>query len=454
MSFDFELLTKMEVLSEGPMYSTTESPFQEAGKKSQIKLTMDWNPLSAEDQHQVAVVYTNDSSMTKANGIPEEVLACGSNHIKKPTYEAYFYDEPGLYTTTYEITQTSVGGNFPHVLMFVCPCMHNDKDKCWNSAGNQDKGVLITGEVAFSNAFGYLAAEVFPLLPYFGVLTSVYFITLVIFISLGFWYRKNLNYLHVAVAVLATISTLECALFFILYLWKNLTGTATSPAPPLQWVAATTTVIKRTLGRVLLLAVALGFTVVRPTLSKVTLLSITVLSFIFAGLSVWKELAHDVIYVNNPDTPKALMNATVLAIEVVDVATLVWILAALVRTQLSLKKAHQAAKLKMYRALIVVLLTFTCIWMAFEAYRIAVMKKMLTLDWKWSWVLHTFWHNAGVAVLVTIATVWRPSPVSQDLSYWIQLENLSVDGDEDDIVTLEEDDFDLELEENDGVEKS
>jgi hypothetical protein len=55
----------------------------------------------------------------------------------------------------------------------------------------------------------------------------------------------------------------------------------------LQWVAAIVGVAKRSLGRVLLIAVALGYSVVKPKLSKITILLIALLTVVFSALSVW-----------------------------------------------------------------------------------------------------------------------------------------------------------------------
>jgi hypothetical protein len=449
---------KMEILSEGPMYSTNESPFQAPGKKSTVTVDVDWMPLRAGDLHTIAVVFTENASMTHSGGLPLPVIECKTNAVTSQ-YESHYFTDPGTIAATYEVKRTTVGKNFPRALIFVCPCVQptaengltaKDPKRCW-SHGNK-KGVLFKGQVSFSNAFGYLSAEQFAFLPFYALMTAMYFTLLTGFIGLCFWFRKNLTPLHAATALLAAVGTLECALYFILYVWKNTTGTSTWPPTPLQWVAAIVGVAKRSLGRVLLIAVALGYSVVKPKLSKITILLIALLTVVFSALSVWKEVARDVILVKDPDAPKAIMTTTEAAIQVVDIIMLLWCLAALVRTQMSLKKQHQAAKLKMYNALIAVMLCFIVIWGLFEAYRIAVTKKFVSLDWQLAWILNSFWHVAGFAILVTIAIVWRPSPTSQDLSYWVQLENLSFDDDGDnvDVVDLAEESLDEDL---DGFEK-
>merc|ERR1712072_1341393 len=90
-------------------------------------------------------------------------------------------------------------------------------------------------------------------------------------------------------------------------------------------------------------------------------------------------------------------------------------------TQQSLFASKQEAKLRMYNALIGVMLAFTVVWGLFEAYRIAVVKGVLVLNWHFMWILNSFWHVSSFAILATIAFVWRPTKKSEQLSYWTQI---------------------------------
>jgi len=463
MSFDFTFeKLKMEILTEGPMWSTAESPFKQPGKKSEVHVVLDWFPESAGDLHTVGLVFTSNATLTKGGGLPAEVLRCDVD-LTTPQYEAHYFSDPGTVEAHYEVTKTTVGNDFPRFLLFVCPCVPasaanglaaNDPSRCWGTGASAKKGVQFHGQAAFSNAYGFLSAESFPLLPFYGGLTLAYFVLLVGFVGICFYFRRNLMLLHYATALLAAIGLLECAMYFILYLWKNFTGTSTWPPTPLQWIAAFVGVGKRGLGRVLLLSVALGFGVVKPVLSKATVGLITVLTIAFTALSVWKEVAQDMVYARNPDVEHPVLTLLEGAILAIDIFVLVWCLFALVETQKALQKSRQVAKLRMYNALIAVLLCFIVIWSAFEVYRIAVSKKIIELEWQLTWIIRSFWHVASFAILVTIAIVWVPSETSQDLSYWKQISAGDAEADEAsadeeaasfDEVDLQEVDLDPEL---------
>ena len=459
--FDFNVKfesLKMEILSEGPMWSTEDAPFSEVSTKtSMVDLVLEWYPESANDVHMVGVVFTENATLTKAGGLPAEVVACKGD-ITTDQYTAHYYAEPGTIDVKYNVKATTEGENYPRALIFVCPCAvpseangldANDPKLCW-SGGNK-QGVQFHGQVAFSNSYGFLPASDFPLLPFYASLTLAHFVLLGIFVALCFWFRENLVMLHYAVVFLAAIGMLESALYFVLFIWKNFTGINAWPPTPLQWVASLVGVGKRALGRVLLLSVGLGYGVVKPKLDAATIGLMTVVTLLFAGSSAWKELAADVLFASDPQAHSSpIMVATDSVIIVLDAVILGWCLVACLRTQAALKKQNQLAKMKMYNALVFVMAVMLIVWSIFEVYCVAVQKHFVAINWQLSWLIHSFWHIASFVMLITIAVVWKPSASSQDLSYWVQVEMVDFDdggNDEDgkDVVDLEELEFDDDL---------
>jgi len=425
MNFDatFDSL-KMEILSEGPMFTTLESPFRQTGKKSEISVALNWFPVRAGDVHTVAVVFTSNASVTDHAGLPERVLQCDEDHTT-PSYEAHFFNTAGNVKASYEVTQKSVGQDFPRVLLFVCPCVQpslenevkvGDPNRCWS--GDNKKGVQFHGQVSFSNGFGYLAAKQFGYLPFYAVMAVAYFALLAVYLVACLVFRKHLTALNYATLALCVVGMVECALYFILYLWKNTTGTPTWPPTPLQWAAALVGVLKRDLSRVLLIVVGLGYGVVKPSLPKITVAGIVILAVLFFVISVWKDVAKDALFVDSAADHGGIMTMNETALLFVDVVMLAWCLIALVNTQQSLESSKQVEKLRMYNTLIGVMLAFVVVWGLFEAYRISVVKGVVQLNWHLSWILNSFWHVSSFAVLLTIAFVWRPSNESEKLSYY------------------------------------
>ena len=442
MNFDanFDSL-KMEILSEGPMFTTLESPYRQTGKKSEIVVSLNWFPIQAGDVHSVAVVFTSNASVTNHGGLPDAVLKCEADHSTS-AYDAHFFHTAGNIHAEYEITHSSVGQDFPRVLLFVCPCVPttaenemsaSDPKRCWS--GTNKKGVQFHGQVAFSNGFGYLAAKQFGYLPFYAVLTGAYCVLLTAYLVASMCYKEHLTALNYATLALCVVGMVECALYFVLYLWKNATGTPTWPPTPLQWAAAFVGVLKRDLARVLLIVVGLGYGVVKPSLPKCTVLMIVILALAFFVISVWKDIAKDGLFV---DAEHAKGGSTIVptiltlnesALLFVDVIMLAWTMSALVNTQQSLQASRQAEKLRMYNSLIGVMLSFVAVWGLFEAYRVCVVERVIALNWHLSWILNSFWHVSSFAILLTIAFVWRPSNTSEQLSYWTQIDGVDEEDD-------------------------
>jgi hypothetical protein len=434
---------KMEILSEGPMYTTEESPFRQTGKKSKIAVALNWFPLRAEDPHTVAVVFTTNASVTSHAGLPERVLQCAEDHTTD-SYEAHFYNTAGTITTSYEITRPSVGGDFPRVLLFVCPCVQpspeneiktSDPARCWTN-GNKE-GVQFHGQISFSNGFGYLAAKQLGYLPFYAAMTVAYFLLLTVYLVACMFFRHHLTALNYATLALCVVGMVECTLYFVLYLWKNTTGTPTWPPTPLQWAAAFVGVLKRDLSRVVLIVVGLGYGVARDSLPKLAVAGIVVLALSFFGLSIWKDIAKDSLFVDATAAETTILTLNESMLLLVDVVMLAWCLLALVNTLQSLESTKQVAKLRMYNTLIGVLLAFVVVWGLFEAYRITVVKGIFELNWHLSWILNSFWHASSFAVHVTIAIVWRPSNTSEQLSYWSQLGTFDESSEEEEISMVE-----------------
>jgi hypothetical protein len=444
INFDakFESL-KMEIFSEGPMFTTLDSPFRQTGKKSEIVVDLSWMPLRAGDAHTIGIVFTTSAALTGAEGLPQRVLECAKDH-STDAYEAHFFNDVGGIQVSYEVKTRSVGKDFPRMLLFVCPCAQTtvgvaakDPNRCWNSDTSNKKGVSFRGQISFANGYGYLAAKQFGYLPFYAVMVVTYFSLLIVYLILCLVFRHHLTGLNYATLALAIIGMVECALYFALYLWKNATGIPTWPPTPLQWVAAFTGVLKRDISRLLLLVVALGYGVTKPKLPNKTVAAIAILGVLFFFISIWKDIARDGIYIESSIDEHKILTINECALLVVDVAMLAWSLLALMDTQQSLFASKQEAKLRMYNALIGVMLAFTVVWGLFEAYRIAVVKGVLVLNWHFMWILNSFWHVSSFAILATIAFVWRPTKKSEQLSYWTQIAAFEDTSEEDEISIIE-----------------
>lgn len=138
-------------------------------------------------------------------------------------------------------------------------------------------GMRVNGRTVWRNPDGYLPGKMGPMMTFFGLMSLAY-------LALGlvwfFWfvkYWKNIIHLHNHITVVIGLGMCEMAFWYFEY--ANFNSKGRRPIGITVW-AVTFGAIKKTVSRLLLLVVSMGYGVVRPTLgggitSKAMLLGIT-----------------------------------------------------------------------------------------------------------------------------------------------------------------------------------
>lgn len=140
------------------------------------------------------------------------------------------------------------------------------------------KGMRVTGRTVWKNPSGYLPGRMSPLMKFYVFMSIAYAILCAIWV---FQYVKHWNDVlllqHCITSVIA-LGLLEMTFWYFDYAYFNSTGTR--PVGITSWVV-TIGSIRRTVSRILILSVAMGYGVVRPTLggltTKVLLIGVTYL---------------------------------------------------------------------------------------------------------------------------------------------------------------------------------
>ena len=135
----------------------------------------------------------------------------------------------------------------------------------------------------------------------------------------------------------------------------------------------------------------------------------------------------------------SLWNAPVLAL---DIAFLAWTVIALVKSMKVLDQRGQDAKLSMYKQLATTLFIFVVVWTLLFGFEVGVKRKLIDLPWSLNWLIHSFWHICYFGMLSTIAVIWRPSAMSDQLSYSFQLATSEEEADDFDDIVIDDDDID------------
>lgn len=135
------------------------------------------------------------------------------------------------------------------------------------SCDPQLEGMIIRGRTIWRNPGGYLPGKMAPLKTFFGIMSLAYLaLGLVWFLRfVKFW--KDIIHLHYQISAVIALGMCEMALWYFEY--ANFNSTGSRPVGVTLW-AVSFTAVKKTVSRLLLLVVSMGYGVVRPTLGGIT----------------------------------------------------------------------------------------------------------------------------------------------------------------------------------------
>ena len=197
------------------------------------------------------------------------------------------------------------------------------------------KDVTLGGITMWKNPTGYLPGRMAPLMNFYGIMSLA-------FVILGiFWFSQNARFwrevlpLQNCVTLVITLGMFEMAFWYFDYAQFNRTGVR--PTGITIW-AVTFGTVKRTVSRLIILMVSMGYGVVRPTLggltSKVVMLGVT-----FVMASEVLELVENVGAVSDLSGKARLF--LVLPVAILDAFFILWIFTSLSATLTKLQVLAQ-----------------------------------------------------------------------------------------------------------------
>ncbi|XP_050217846.2 uncharacterized protein LOC126668707 [Mercurialis annua] len=195
------------------------------------------------------------------------------------------------------------------------------------------KGTLIQGRTVWKNPNGYLPGKMTPLMSFYGFMSLAYLVLGAIWFLRFVQFWKDVIQLHYHITAVIALGMCEMAIWY--YEYANFNSTGTRPMGVTLW-AVTFSTVKKTLSRLLLLVVSMGFGVVKPTLggiqSKVLFLG---LAYFIASESL--ELVEHLGNIN--DLSKKTELFFVLPVAFLDSCFIVWIFSSLSKTLEKLQTA-------------------------------------------------------------------------------------------------------------------
>ncbi|XP_057971058.1 uncharacterized protein LOC131159878 isoform X2 [Malania oleifera] len=276
----------------------------------------------------------------------------------------------------------------------------------------QLNGTLIRGRTVWRNPDGYLPGKMAPLMTFFGFMSLAYLVLgLIWFIRfVQFW--KDIMQLHYHITAVIALGMCEMALWYFEY--ANLNSTGSRPMGITLW-AVTISTVKKTVSRLLLLVVSMGYGVVRPTLGGITS-KVLLLGVIYLIASEALELFEHLGNINDFSGKTKLF--LVLPVAILDTWFILWIFASLSKTLEKLQMRRSMAKLELYRKFtnsLAVSVLLSIAWIGYELYFKAT--DPLSEFWQIAWIIPAFWSLLSYALLVVICILWAPSSSQTRYAY-------------------------------------
>ncbi|KAL1174012.1 hypothetical protein V6Z11_A05G451300 [Gossypium hirsutum] len=340
--------------------------------------------------HSAAICCTPDLSKEGSCNVGEVIIHQDPNYPYNPQRIQTFFEgkteETTMLLQTVEINHT---GMYYLYFMFCDPEL---------------MGTTISGRTVWRNPDGYLPGKMAPLMTYFGLMSLAYLgLGLVWFLwSVQYW--KDIIQLQYHITAVIGLGMCEMALWYFEY--ANFNATGNRPMGITLW-AVTFTAVKKTVSRLLLLVVSMGYGVVRPTLGGV------ILKFLLLGLTyfVFSEALGLVENLGNIDdlTGKARL-FLVLPVSLLDACFIIWIFSALSQTLEKLQIRRSMAKFALYRKFtnsLAISVLLSIAWVGYELYFNAA--DPLSELWQRAWIIPAFWNLLAFVLLVVICSLWAPS---------------------------------------------
>ncbi|CAK6951687.1 transmembrane protein 87A [Scomber scombrus] len=271
-------------------------------------------------------------------------------------------------------------------------------------SSKQDANWNLTVDVVMKGNHGYISVTDYPLMIFYMVMCIVYILYAMLWFVWAACYWKDLLRIQFWIAGVIFLGMVEKAVFCAEYENTNTFGSA---SPGLLIFAELVSALKRTLARLLVIIVSLGYGIVKPRLGTVMhrVVGLGILYFAFASIEGVLRItgAKDSDLALLANIPLALLDSS---------------LCCLAQTIKTLKLRRNPVKLSLYRHFtntLIFAVIASIIFMGWTAkkFRLADCQS----DWIELWVEDAFWRFLFSVILLVIMFLWRPSANNQRYAF-------------------------------------
>ncbi|XP_037663589.1 transmembrane protein 87B isoform X1 [Choloepus didactylus] len=256
---------------------------------------------------------------------------------------------------------------------------------------------------------GYISASDWPLMIFYMVMCVIYIFYGVLWLAWSACYWKDILRIQFWIAAVIFLGMLEQAVFYAEYQSINSTGLSTQGVLVL---AELVSAVKRTLARLLVIVVSLGYGIVKPRLGALVhrVVGLGALHFVFAA-------AAGVMRVTGGSNHLAVVLGDII-LAVIDSIIVWFIFVSLAQTMKTLRLRKNTVKFSLYRhftntLIFAVLASVVFMIWTTKTFRIAKCQS----DWMEHWVDDAFWSFLFSLILIVIMFLWRPSANNQRYAF-------------------------------------
>ncbi|XP_004388909.1 transmembrane protein 87B isoform X1 [Trichechus manatus latirostris] len=283
--------------------------------------------------------------------------------------------------------------------IFIVSIKTEKTDSSWN----------LNVSLSMKGPHGYISASDWPLMIFYMVMCIIYILYGVLWLMWSACYWKDILRIQFWIAAVIFLGMLEKAVFYSEYQNINSTGLSTQG---LLIFAELISAVKRTLARLLVIIVSLGYGIVKPRLGTVMyrVIGLGVLYFIFATI-------EGVMRVIGGSNHLAVVLGDII-LAVIDSIFVWFIFISLAQTVKTLRLRKNTVKFSLYRhftntLIFAVLASVVFMVWTTKTFRIAKCQS----DWMERWVDDAFWSFLFSLILVVIMFLWRPSANNQRYAF-------------------------------------
>lgn len=288
--------------------------------------------------------------------------------------------------------------------------------------------LVVEGKTIWKNPTGYLPGRMAPLMNFYGFMSLASVLLGIFWFSQYARFWREVLPLQNCITLVITLGMFEMALWYFEYAEFNETGTR--PIGITIW-AVTFGTVKRTVARLIILTVAMGYGVVRPTLGGLTS-KVIMLGATFFLASEVLELVENVGAVSDLSGKARLF--LVLPVAILDAFFILWIFTSLSATLNKLQSRRMMVKLDIYRKFtnaLAVAVVVSVGWTCYELYYKS--NDIYNEQWKNAWIIPAFWQVLSFSLLCVICALWAPS---QNATRYAYSDEASEEFDKEDTLTL------------------